>query len=71
MRLSRQPGGVGEGSNEDILRAVREQEEAARRVAEDNHRRAQLRTALSSIQPPLVWLGPLALLGPLCVLDRQ
>ena len=44
-------------ANEDRSRELREQEEAARRAAEDNHRRAQLRTALSSLPPPLVtWL---------------
>jgi hypothetical protein len=41
-------------ANEDRSRELREQEEAARRAAEDNHRRAQLRTALSSLPPPLV-----------------
>ena len=42
------------GTGEDRSRALREQEEAARRTAEDDHRRAQLRASLSSLPPPLV-----------------
>jgi hypothetical protein len=42
------------GGGGDVSQALREQEEAARRAAEESHRRTQLRTTLSAIQPPLV-----------------
>lgn len=44
-----QPGGAAPSEAE-----LREQEETTRRVAEDNHRKAELRKALTITQPPLV-----------------
>ena len=51
VQLPRQQGGA---NAEDVSRRLREQEEEARRVAEENHRKAQLRTTLSTVQVPQV-----------------
>lgn len=52
VRVSQQAGVVPEAE-------LQEQEEATRRAAEESHRKAQLRRALSITQPPLVCVCPL------------
>ena len=51
-QMPQQPG--GDAPSEAVSRALQEQEEVARRFAEDNHCRAQLHAALSNTQPPQV-----------------
>ena len=54
IRIVQLPRQQGVANAEDVSRRLREQEEEARRVAEENHRKAQLRTTLSTVQVPQV-----------------
>ena len=68
VQLSRQQQGEA-GGGEERLRALREQEEAARRASEENHRKAELRRALGTIQPPMVYTCTTVLLYIACCMS--
>lgn len=56
VQVRQQGAGARQGAGLDgtIGQAVRDQEAAARRLAEEQHKKAQLRAALSAVQPPEV-----------------
>ena len=56
VQLRQQQAGARQGAGLDgaIGQAVRDQEAAARRLAVEQHRKAQLRATLSAVQPPEV-----------------